>query len=424
MGKFEIDSLEGKEILIVDDTPENLRLLVKILQKQKYKVRPVPSGNMALKVVENFHPDLILLDINMPGLNGYETCIEFKKHTELKEVPIVFLSAMNETIDKLKAFEVGGVDYITKPYQVEEVLVRVETHLKLYLFQQKLEKTNEYLEEEVKSRTEELIKMYEAKKSFEIELKIAAEIQRSMIPNGKLLHSENSKIQIYGESYSAKKVDGDFFDYFHVNDDLIFFCLGDISGKGIPAAIFMAKVKSLLCYEARQYNLPLDEMFIQVNDELLDGNDACMFASVFCGYINTKTKIISCCNAGHTYPFVAFKGRKYREIQLKKDPVLGVFKARKDDYTVTEYELSSKDQFFIYSDGISEALNAKDEMYGLKRLGNKLNELIGSSSVDIVLKVLKDVKSFTGNEPQSDDITMVSVRYTSDETCIDLKSNC
>jgi phosphoserine phosphatase RsbU/P len=411
MGKFEIDPLKGKDILVIDDTPENLRLLVKILQKQEYKVRPVPSGNMALKVVENFQPDLILLDINMPGLNGYETCIEFKKNAKLKEVPVVFLSAMNETIDKLKAFKVGGIDYITKPYQVEEVLVRVKTHLNLYLLQQKLEKTNEYLETEVKIRTEELIKMYEAKRKFEMELKIAAEIQQSMVPNGRLLHSKNNRMQIYGESHSAKKVDGDFFDYFYVDDHTIFFCIGDISGKGIPAAIFMAKVKGLLCYEAKQHNYSLNKVLIRINDELVDNNNACMFASVFCGYINTETEIITCCNAGHTSPFVAFNGQKYETVQLKKDPVLGVFKAYESDYTETKYKLSPGEQFFVYSDGISEAVNINKEMYGVLRLENKLNDVFDSSAVDTVLKVFNDVKSFTGLEPQSDDITMISFRY-------------
>jgi phosphoserine phosphatase RsbU/P len=411
MGKFEIEPLAGKEILIVDDTPENLRLLVKILQEQKYKVRPVPSGNMALKVVENFCPDLILLDINMPGLNGYETCIEFKKNPLLKEIPVVFLSAMNETIDKLKAFKVGGIDYITKPYQVEEVLVRVETHLKLSSLQQKLEKTNEYLEEEVKSRTEELIKMYEAKKDFELELKVASEIQQSMAPSGRLLYSKNNKLQIYGESYSAKKVDGDFFDYFQVSEDVIFYCIGDISGKGIPAAIFMSKVKALLCYEAKQCKESLVTIIEKVNDELVIGNDKCMFASVLCGYIDMKAEKMICCNAGHTYPFSAFGGKLYECIQLEKDPVLGVFNTVKGDYTTTEYDLQPGDTFFIYSDGISEAINVKNEMYGLERLGNKLNDLVNSSAVDTVLDVLKDVKKFIGSEPQSDDITMVSIKY-------------
>ena len=411
MKKFEIDSLEGKEILVVDDTPENLRLLVKILHDKKYKVRPVPTGNMALKVVENFSPDLVLLDINMPGLNGYETCVEFKKNQKLKEVPIIFLSAMNETIDKLKAFEVGGVDYITKPYQVEEVLVRVETHLKLSLLQQKLEKTNEFLEEEVKSRTEELIKMYEAKKDFELELKIASEIQKSMAPSGRLLYSKDNKLQIYGESCSAKKVDGDFFDYFQVSEDVIFYCIGDISGKGIPAAIFMSKVKALLCYEAKQCKVTLASIIEKVNDELVVGNEQCMFASVLCGYIDMKEEKMICCNAGHTYPFSAFGGQQYECVQLEKDPVLGVFKSVKGDYTMTEYHLQPGDMFFIYSDGISEAINIKNEMYGLERLDRKLNEGINLSAVDTVLNILKEVKKFIGNEPQSDDITMVSIKY-------------
>ena len=198
-------NLKNCEILIIDDTPENLKLLVSILRDQGYKVRPVPSGNMALKVINNFKPDLVLLDINMPGFNGYETCEKFKQIPDMQEVPVIFLSAMHETIDKLKAFRVGGIDYITKPYQVEEVLARVKTHLQLYLFQKKLESTNEFLEKEVKKRTDELIAMYKARKTLEAELKVASEIQRSMVPSERLFYSKKSDLNIFGEKQNLRK---------------------------------------------------------------------------------------------------------------------------------------------------------------------------------------------------------------------------
>ncbi|MGB3535387.1 MAG: response regulator [Microcoleaceae cyanobacterium] len=144
-----IDNYKG-DILAVDDTPENLRLLTNLLREYGYKVRPVPNGSMALSVIEMSAPDLILLDIMMPDINGYEVCQKLKNKTEYAHIPIIFISAIDDMIDKIKAFEVGGVDYITKPFQVEEVLARVETHLKIHLLQKSLQDKNNELESTLK----------------------------------------------------------------------------------------------------------------------------------------------------------------------------------------------------------------------------------------------------------------------------------
>ncbi len=126
-------------ILIVDDTPANLRLLSNMLSEQGFKVRSVISGPMALTAVHAAPPDLILLDINMPGMNGYEVCEQLKADPETREIPVIFISALDEVHDKVKAFTVGGVDYITKPFQFEEVLARVQAHLALRNLQRELQ---------------------------------------------------------------------------------------------------------------------------------------------------------------------------------------------------------------------------------------------------------------------------------------------
>jgi CheY-like chemotaxis protein len=118
-------------ILIVDDIIENLHFLSDILTKQGYKVRSVTNGNMALRTVRNNPPDVILLDIIMPDIDGYQVCSILKSEEETSDIPIIFLSALNEVFDKVKAFQVGGVDYITKPFQTEEIIVRIQTHLTL-----------------------------------------------------------------------------------------------------------------------------------------------------------------------------------------------------------------------------------------------------------------------------------------------------
>ncbi len=116
-------------ILLVDDLPENLQLLSNLLITLDYTVRKATSGKMALKTIKIKQPDLIFLDIAMPDLDGYQVCTEIKKDENLRDIPIIFMSALNDTFDKVKAFQCGGVDYITKPFQIEEVVARLETHL-------------------------------------------------------------------------------------------------------------------------------------------------------------------------------------------------------------------------------------------------------------------------------------------------------
>ncbi len=139
-------------ILIVDDNRTNLRILVEILTVEGYKARPATSGQLALAAAQADPPDLILLDIVMPDMDGYEVCHHLKEHPCTRHIPIIFISALNEVFDKVKAFSAGGVDYITKPFQVEEVLVRVETHLTLRRLRQNLERQNKQLEQEVTDR--------------------------------------------------------------------------------------------------------------------------------------------------------------------------------------------------------------------------------------------------------------------------------
>ncbi len=156
-------------ILIVDDTPDNLRLLTGILTEQGYKVRPATNGVRALSSIRKNPPDLILLDIMMPHMDGYEVCQQLKEDEQTRNIPVLFISALNQVFDKMTAFSVGGVDYITKPFQTEEVLARVKTHLTMRQLQQELQQknqtlqdVNESLEEKVAARTVELGQANEA----------------------------------------------------------------------------------------------------------------------------------------------------------------------------------------------------------------------------------------------------------------------
>ena len=136
---------EDDTILVVDDNPDNLRLLAGILSEYHYKIRLAPSGERALATIRKEAPDLVLLDIMMPDMDGFEVCRQLKADQETIGIPVIFISALDEIIDKVKAFSMGGVDYITKPFKTEEVLARVRTHLSLRRLQRSLEKKNKQL---------------------------------------------------------------------------------------------------------------------------------------------------------------------------------------------------------------------------------------------------------------------------------------
>lgn len=154
------------DIVVVDDTAINLRLLSAMLTERGYKVRSVINGQMALTAIHSAPPDLILLDINMPGMNGYEVCQRLKEDENTRDIPVLFISALDEVLDKVNAFRSGGVDYITKPFHLEEVLARVETHMTLRKLQVQMQETNNELERRVAERTAELASLNESYERF------------------------------------------------------------------------------------------------------------------------------------------------------------------------------------------------------------------------------------------------------------------
>ncbi len=147
---------EQAEILIIDDKVDNLNLLASMLSQENYRVRCSASGAFALEVMERFKPDLILLDITMPDMNGYEVCQKLKANEDTADIPVIFISALNDSLDKVQAFSVGGVDYVTKPFEVSEVLARVKNHLSLCHAKAEIISLNQDLEHRVELRTAEL----------------------------------------------------------------------------------------------------------------------------------------------------------------------------------------------------------------------------------------------------------------------------
>ena len=214
-------------ILVVDDTAANLQVLAGMLKDRGYRVRPVPSGKLALQAARREEPDLILLDINMPEMNGYEVCNQLKADEKLKGIPVIFISALTDQLDKVKAFAIGGVDYITKPFQMEELHARVETHLKLRRMQIELEEYSRHLER--------------ARERLRLDLELAREVQRGFLP---LRVPEIPGYEFFTHYEPAYEVGGDYYDFIPLPEQRIAVLLGDVAGKGVSAALLMAKLSA------------------------------------------------------------------------------------------------------------------------------------------------------------------------------------
>jgi len=190
---------ELNNILVVDDTPQNLHLLVDILTKYDYKVRPVPNGKLALSTTEINPPDLILLDIMMPDLDGYQVCKELKSNPKTKHIPIIFISAINEPVDKVKAFAMGAVDYITKPFQMHEVLIRVKHQLSLVNLKQQLKIKNEQLNTTVDTLQKKQKEIVKSQKNTAVQ-KVTVGITEQISNPLSVINSSLAELKQFGES--------------------------------------------------------------------------------------------------------------------------------------------------------------------------------------------------------------------------------
>ncbi|MEZ2248552.1 MULTISPECIES: ATP-binding protein [unclassified Microcoleus] len=177
-------------ILVVDDTPENLRLLSTMLSQRGYVPRCVINGQMALRACNSNPPDLILLDIMMPEMNGYEVCQHLKNDAITRDIPVIFISAKDEVFDKVNAFAVGGVDYISKPFQFEEVLVRIESHLTLRNLQKQLKEQNVLLQEEISSRLAVEEVLHEKNQILQQEISTRCAVEKTLQEQNLLLQKE------------------------------------------------------------------------------------------------------------------------------------------------------------------------------------------------------------------------------------------
>ena len=372
-------------ILVVDDKPANLRLLTNLLTEEGFLVRPLTDGESAISAVELEPPDLILLDIRMPKMSGYEVCERLKKLENARDIPVLFISALDATEDKVTAFKAGGVDYITKPFQVEEVLARVETHLSLRNLQMRLSEANEKMTRE---------------------LTIAGEVQNSFLPRE---HPQLKGWQIAARLKPARETSGDYYDIWQLPDGNLAVLIADVVDKGVGAALFMALTRTLFRTYSIEHPTDPELMFLNVNQRILEDTKANQFVTVFYGAINPQTGAFIYGNAGHVPPIIfGDKGMDIPEVLMRTGMPLGI--STDEQWGQSSMMIDEKDVLVFYTDGITEAKNGLDELFGEERLHQVLIQNHKNTVDKIQNEILLEVEKFMGEQTQADDIALVVIK--------------
>jgi phosphoserine phosphatase RsbU/P len=391
-------------ILIVDDTAANLQVLAGMLKDRGYKVRPVPGGKLALAAARRDPPDLILLDINMPEMNGYEVCEHLKAEDALKGVPVIFISALTEQLDKVKAFATGGVDYITKPFQMEELHARVETHLKLRRLQRELEATN--------------ARLADANGRMSRDLKAAAKIQETFLPR--------TTPAVPGADFAwayrpCAELAGDGLNVVPLGDGRVGVYVLDVSGHGVAAALLSVTLSRLLSPPSEPSSilirrrdgggsevLPPAEVAARLNRLFPFDPATEQFATLLYGVLNAATGEFRYASAGHPRPL---------HLPARDDPVLLEGEGfpiglAEDAYEERSVCLEAGDRLYLYSDGVTEAMNTAGEPFGDVRLLDAIGRVSSQPLQSGVAALLVAVAQWHGSERLQDDISILALQVS------------
>jgi sigma-B regulation protein RsbU (phosphoserine phosphatase) len=264
------------------------------------------------------------------------------------------------------------------------------------------------MKDALKEYINDLAETTAAKERIESELKIAHTIQMSFLPKTFPPFPEKDAFEIFATLEPAKEVGGDLYDFFLLDDDHLFFSIGDVSGKGVPAALFMAVTKTLVKGIAKHDMTPAQTLR-SVNAELVIDNDSSMFVTLFCAVVNFRTGELAYCSAGHNPPVLLPAGEGPRWLEVPPDFLLGVMEDV--SYRTTTTILAPGDVLLLYTDGVTEAMNEDKAFFTEGALLGLVKGLEDRSPRTLVTQLLQEVKAFAGNEPQSDDITLLALRF-------------
>lgn len=298
----------------------------------------------------------------------------------------------------------GTDDFVKNNNHMPEQLLRIKTHDEIQTLTQSFLK----MEKDIMEYTRNLTAITAEKERVNTELSVATRIQANMLPSIFPAFPDRKEIDIYATMNPAKEVGGDFYDFFMVDERHLAIVMADVSGKGVPAALFMVIGKTLI-KDHTQPGKDLGEVFTEVNELLCESNSEGLFITAFEGVLDLVSGVFRFVNAGHEIPYICKKDGRFEPYKIRAGFVLAGMEGMR--YKCGEMQLDVGDKIFQYTDGVTEATNANNELYGMDRLTDILGENSALSPTELLPKVKEDIDRFVGEAPQFDDITMLCLEY-------------
>ena len=380
------------KILVVDDEPTNVRILQIQLQAQGYTVCTAVDGLDALEKMKTEKPALVLMDINMPKMDGFEVVERLREDKATEFIPIIMITALRDTREnRIRAIDVGADDFIEKPFDRLEVLARVRSLLRIKQYHDSLAAHNARLEEE---------------------LQMARSIQEILIPqNGS---QEVGGCRIASRCSPEMAVGGDFFDVWEIQPNHIGVFISDVMGHGVSAAFVTVFIKTVLAEFQQQIGGDpariLDILNTRFNDML--SSRVFMFATAFCGIIDCEKGELVCANAGHPFPFLYSGSEHACQVVGDKKTGNGLGIWRDSTYEAHAYPFERGSQLFLYTDGAYELKNAQGEEFTAERFQRLVSAEAGKPVAALLHSVSEAVDTFAESVPKDDDLTLIAIEMT------------
>jgi sigma-B regulation protein RsbU (phosphoserine phosphatase) len=375
-------SVPASTILVVDDSATNLQVLVRTLHGTGHRILAARDGSTALDIARRAKPDLILLDVMMPGMDGFEVCRVLKTDPQTSEMAVIFLSARGEVADKVSGLELGAVDYITKPIQAEEVLARVATHLSRQHLERALRQSRDRLDKELAS---------------------AARMQRLILPAAM---PEHASLRFAAYYETSRHAGGDYYDVLPLGADRFGVMVADVSGHGAPAAIVMAMIRAVLhTYRGEADDPPA--VLHHINRHFRFLWDTAMYATAVYGVVDAARRTLRVSSAGHPLPLLVRGDSGAAPVPL--ETVMCLLWDELGDVPCAEYALQAGDRLVFYTDGITDRQGAGGRMYDPERFAAELARVAQRAPAEIVEHVVADLDAFASGQEPDDDQTLVLV---------------
>lgn len=371
-----------KIILIVDDTPTNIGVISGAL-KDLYKTKIATNGPKALALAcAEEKPDLILLDVMMPEMDGYEVCTRLKADPSTREIPVIFLTGQTSAEDETRGFEVGAVDYVHKPFSPAVVKARVRSHILLR-----------------ESRAQLAAQLL----ALNNELEMARQIQLSILPH---TLPQLPGLEIIARFHPMTSVAGDFYDFVHIDDKHLGILIADVSGHGLPSALIASMLQVAMTAQVAHAAEPAK--VLSGLNRALCGKFTQDFATAAYVYVDLEKSLMRYAGAGHP-PVMQFRPSAGKSHQvLKNGLVLGMFDVA--TYETLELPLEPGDRHVLYTDGILEAASTAGELYGEDRFMRFLENNHALNAEQFADAFLDEIAKWTGQsagQGQQDDITLL-----------------